>query len=41
MNTGWEIRPLGWVLLALIVGSVLYYAVNRLTRPPQDDQPTH
>jgi hypothetical protein len=41
MNTGWEVRPLGWVLLALIVGVVLYYAAIKLTRPPQDDHPTH
>jgi hypothetical protein len=41
MNTGWEIRPLGWVLLALLVGVALYYAVARLTRPPNDDPPTH
>ena len=41
MNTGWEVRPLGWVLLALLVGVVLYYAVTRLTRPPKDDSPTH
>jgi uncharacterized membrane-anchored protein YhcB (DUF1043 family) len=41
MNTGWEVRPLGWVLLALLVGVVLYYAVTRLTRPTNDDQQTH
>jgi len=41
MNTGWEVRPLGWVLLALLVGVVLYYVLARLTRPPQDDQLTH
>lgn len=41
MNTGWEIRPLGWVLLAFLVGVVLYYAITRLTRPPNDDLPTH
>ncbi len=41
MNTGWEVRPLGWVLLALLVGVVLYYAVIKLTRPPEDDQPIH
>jgi hypothetical protein len=35
MNTGWEIRPLGWVLLVLLVGVVLYYAVIRLTLPPK------
>jgi hypothetical protein len=40
MNTGWEVRPLGWVLLALLIGVVLYYAVTRLTRPPKDDPQT-
>ena len=42
MSTGWEVRPLGWILLALLlVGVVLYYAVTKLTPPPQDDQPIH
>src|SRR5437868_2876921 len=41
MNTGWEVRPLGWVLLVLLVGVVLYYVVTKLTHPPQDDQSTH
>ena len=40
MNTGWEVRPLGWVLLALLVGVVLYYTVIRQTRPPNNDQQT-
>jgi hypothetical protein len=40
MNTGWEIRPLGWLLLALFVGVALYYVVTWLTRPPRDDQQT-
>ena len=39
MNTGWEVRLLGWILLVLLVGVVLYYAVTKLTHPPQDDQP--
>ena len=39
MNAGWEIRPLGWLLLALLLGIVLYYAVMKLTRPPQDNHP--
>lgn len=39
MNTGWEVRPLGWVLLALLAGVVLYYAFTKLTRPPQDNKP--
>ncbi len=37
MNTGWEIRPLGWLLLALFIGAVLYYTVNRMTPPPKND----
>jgi hypothetical protein len=37
MKTGWEIRPLGWILLALIVGVALYYAVTWLTRPPKEE----
>ena len=37
MSTGWEVRPLGWVLLALIVGAVLYYTVTRMTPPPKND----
>ncbi|MEP6934967.1 MAG: hypothetical protein ABI988_13675 [Nitrospirota bacterium] len=41
MRTGWVVRPLGWVLLVLLVGMVLYYAVTWLTRPPQDDPQTH
>lgn len=41
MSTGWEVRPLGWILLALLVGVVLYYAVTKLTHPPQDDQAIH
>ena len=41
MNTGWEVRPLGWVLLALLVGVVLYYVVTRLIRSPKDDPQTH
>ena len=35
MNTGWEVRPLGWIFLALLVGVVLYYAVIRPTHPPK------
>ena len=41
MNTGWEVRPLGWVLLALLVAVVLYYAVTRLTPPPKDNLRIH
>jgi hypothetical protein len=41
MNTGWEIRPLGWVLLVLLVAVVLYYAITRLTPPPKNDLRIH
>jgi hypothetical protein len=37
MSTGWEIRPLGWILLVLLMGVVLYYAVTRLIPPPKDE----
>jgi hypothetical protein len=40
MNTGWEVRPLGWVLLAILVGVMLYYAVTWKTRPPKADSQT-
>jgi hypothetical protein len=41
MSTGWEVRPLGWVLLALLVAAVVYYAVTRFTPPPKDDLRIH
>lgn len=41
MNTGWEVRPLGWILLALLVAVVLCYAVIKLTPPPKDDLRPH
>ena len=41
MNTGWEVRPFGWIVLALLIGVVLYYAVTRLTPPPKVDPQTH
>jgi hypothetical protein len=41
MSNGWEVRPLGWILLALLVGVVIYYTVTKLTHPPQDDPSIH
>ena len=41
MNTGWEVRPMGWILLVLLIGVVLYYAITRLTPPPKDNPKTH
>src|SRR5437868_2974268 len=40
MNAGWEVRPLGWVLLVILVGAMIYYLVVKRTRPTQDDPPT-
>ena len=39
MNTGWDVRPLGWLLLTLLIGVVLYMFFKR-THPPQDDPQT-
>ena len=40
MNTGWEVRPLGWLLLALLVGVALYYILIKRAQPPPDDPQT-
>jgi hypothetical protein len=41
MNTGWEVRPLGWLLLALLIGVALYYMLIKRTHPSKDDPQTH
>ena len=40
MNTGWDVRPLGWVLLVLLIVVMIYYLAIHRTRPSQDDHPT-
>jgi uncharacterized membrane protein len=40
MNTGWEVRPLAWVLLVLLIAVMIYYLAIKRTRPSQDDYPT-
>ena len=40
MNSGWEVRPLGWILLVLLIGVMIYYLTIKRTRPSQDDHPT-
>lgn len=40
MNTGWEIRPLGWLLLVLLIAVTFYYAITKLI-PPRHDPPTY
>ena len=41
MNTGWEIRPLGWLLLVLLIAVAFYYAITKLSHPPKYDPPTY
>ena len=33
-SVGWEIRPVGWILLIVIVGVIGYFLIKRLQRPP-------
>ena len=35
MKVGWEIRPIGWIVLAVVVGLVIYFTIRWLSRPPQ------
>jgi hypothetical protein len=37
-NIGWEIRPVGWIVLIIILGLLIYYLANRLQRPPDKTQ---
>ncbi len=33
-NIGWEIRPVGWVLLVVVLILLIHYAINWLQTPP-------
>ena len=35
---GWEIRPLGWLMLLLIMGVLAYWIFCRLQRPPAESE---
>jgi hypothetical protein len=35
---GWEIRPLGWIVLAVVMGVVIYYTIRRFRHPLQKDK---
>jgi hypothetical protein len=35
MKVGWEIRPIGWFVLAVVVSVIIYYTIKWLRRPPQ------
>src|SRR5215470_15382755 len=40
VNTGWEVRPLGWILLALLAVVTLFYALTKLYRLSNEGQQT-
>ncbi|MFI5304916.1 MAG: hypothetical protein ACHQYP_08995 [Nitrospiria bacterium] len=27
--TGWMIKPLGWILLAVVIGLIIYWIINK------------
>jgi hypothetical protein len=37
-NIGWEIPPIGWILLFIILAVLAYYLANRLQGPLDKDQ---
>jgi hypothetical protein len=37
-NIGWEIRPVGWILLFIVLGLLAYYLANRLQGPLDKNQ---
>ena len=37
-SMGWEIRPVGWILLIVLLGILTYYVVNWLQHPPNENQ---
>jgi hypothetical protein len=37
-NIGWEIRPLGWILLFIVLAVLAYFLVNRLQGPLDNTQ---
>ena len=37
-SAGWEIRPLGWLLVAILLFAVVYFAWARLRGPSQKNK---
>lgn len=37
-SRGWEIRPVGWILLIVLLGILTYHVVNWLQYPPKEIQ---
>mgnify|MGYP001609964268 FL=1 len=34
-TSGWEMRPIGWVVMAILVGAIIFYMWKWLQRPSQ------
>jgi len=37
-NIGWEVRPVGWILLVILVALLLYCIWSRLKHPSDKNQ---
>jgi hypothetical protein len=37
-NIGWEIQPVGWILLFIVLAVLAYYLANRLQDPFDKNQ---
>jgi hypothetical protein len=37
-SSGWGIRPLGWLVLAILIGAVIYYMWSWLRPLPQKNE---
>jgi hypothetical protein len=36
-KVGWEIRPLGWLVLVLLAVGLIYFIIDRVQRPPEQN----
>jgi len=32
-STGWEMKPAGWIAIAILIGLILYYVIQRQQNP--------
>ncbi len=37
-SVGWEIRPIGWLVLFIVAALLIYHLVRRWRRPPDENQ---
>ncbi len=40
-KTGWVIRPIGWIVIAALLGLTLYYYHKKRKRPKPGEDGTH